>query len=286
METRYRHGRRPLRARMHLANYAKLPRDLVELRGVVPAPRKALSHSRKKRNFFCTDDYDSLLREKTSTWWTSARHRPCIMNLPIFSRRQCRQAHRHGERSPAISASPAILNQSANTSRARPHCTTCARSNAAQSASGEPQWCKILLREELDLRAAIEKMRRLIALPRARSSNSRQENHSAPLVFSPIGNRPAAARCCVWVCIHVRRLPPPETWEGSVALKKGIRPVSVLADVANLITARLPPAPAKPSANQWISANPVDVENWANLVIAFEDGARATRDRQRRRSRG
>jgi hypothetical protein len=30
----------------------------------------------------------------------------------------------------------------------------------------------------------------------------------------------------------------------------------------------------KAGANQWISADPVDVENWANLVIGFEDGSR------------
>jgi predicted dehydrogenase len=30
----------------------------------------------------------------------------------------------------------------------------------------------------------------------------------------------------------------------------------------------------KAEANQWISADSVDVENWANLVIGFEDGSR------------
>ena len=29
-------------------------------------------------------------------------------------------------------------------------------------------------------------------------------------------------------------------------------------------------------ANQWISADPVDVENWASLVIRFEDGSRGS----------
>jgi predicted dehydrogenase len=32
----------------------------------------------------------------------------------------------------------------------------------------------------------------------------------------------------------------------------------------------------KAGAHQWISANPVDVENWANLIIRFEDGTRAS----------
>jgi predicted dehydrogenase len=29
-------------------------------------------------------------------------------------------------------------------------------------------------------------------------------------------------------------------------------------------------------AHRWISANPIDVENWASLVIAFDDGTRAS----------
>jgi predicted dehydrogenase len=50
----------------------------------------------------------------------------------------------------------------------------------------------------------------------------------------------------------------------------------VLADTADLIHSPASTRTREAGANQWITANPVDVENWANLVIAFEDGSRAT----------
>jgi MFS family permease len=35
-----------------------------------------------------------------------------------------------------------------------------------------------------------------------------------------------------------------------------------------------PSEPGEVGASRWISSDPVDVENWANLVIGFEDGSR------------
>src|SRR5208283_3923180 len=64
-------------------------------------------------------------------------------------------------------------------------------------------------------------------------------------------------------------------WEGRVRRGRGIRPVSVLADTADLIHSEAAELALKAGANKWISANPLDVENWANLVIRFEDGSRA-----------
>jgi len=48
----------------------------------------------------------------------------------------------------------------------------------------------------------------------------------------------------------------------------------VLCDTADLIHTPASDRARQAGAHQWISANPVDVENWANLVIAFEDGSR------------
>ncbi len=50
----------------------------------------------------------------------------------------------------------------------------------------------------------------------------------------------------------------------------------MIADTADLIHSAASKRAREAGANQWISANPVDVENWANLVICFEDGSRGT----------
>src|SRR5208283_1135233 len=49
-------------ARMHLANYAKLPRDLVEIRGVCSRTKESASAlATEARVAFVTGDYDALL---------------------------------------------------------------------------------------------------------------------------------------------------------------------------------------------------------------------------------
>src|ERR1700722_11588582 len=52
-------------ARMHLANYAKLPRELVEIRGICSRTQESAATLAKEAqiNFF-TDNYDSLLTRK------------------------------------------------------------------------------------------------------------------------------------------------------------------------------------------------------------------------------
>jgi len=72
----------------------------------------------------------------------------------------------------------------------------------------------------------------------------------------------------VGACLHLK------DWEGRQRRGKGIRPVSVLADTADLMHTEAAERAAAAGAHRWISANPIDVENWANLVIRFEDGSR------------
>jgi predicted dehydrogenase len=73
----------------------------------------------------------------------------------------------------------------------------------------------------------------------------------------------------VGACLHLK------DWEGQHRQGRGIRPISVIADTADLVHSPAAARAHETGANQWISANPVDVENWANLVIRFEDGSRA-----------
>jgi predicted dehydrogenase len=65
-------------------------------------------------------------------------------------------------------------------------------------------------------------------------------------------------------------------WEGEYRLGRGIRPVSVMADTADLIHTDASERAKQANAHRWISSDPVDVEDWANLSICFEDGSRAT----------
>jgi len=73
----------------------------------------------------------------------------------------------------------------------------------------------------------------------------------------------------VGACLHLKQ------WEGQQRQGRGIRPVSVIADTADLVHSTGATRASEAGANLWISANPVDVENWANLVIRFDDGSRA-----------
>jgi predicted dehydrogenase len=124
----------------------------------------------------------------------------------------------------------------------------------------------------------IEKMRRLIAASKGSILELRaEENHSGSnSVFSRDWKSTGGGALLrmgvhsVGACLHLKQ------WEGQLRLGKGIRPVSVLADTADLIHSQASERAREAGANQWISANPVDVENWANLVISFDDGSRGS----------
>jgi predicted dehydrogenase len=68
----------------------------------------------------------------------------------------------------------------------------------------------------------------------------------------------------VGACLHLK------AFEGIIKDGKPIKPVSVLADTAMLMKS----AAAARAKKKWVAADPVDVENWANLSIAFDDGSR------------
>jgi predicted dehydrogenase len=68
----------------------------------------------------------------------------------------------------------------------------------------------------------------------------------------------------VGTCLHLK------AYEGQVRTGRPIRPMAVTADVAPLMRTET----ARRDATKWIAADPVDVENWANVAIAFEDGTR------------
>jgi predicted dehydrogenase len=124
----------------------------------------------------------------------------------------------------------------------------------------------------------IEKMRRLMAASRGAVLELRaEENHSGSNSVFSRDWKSTGGGALLRMGVHsVGTLLHLKQWEGQLRLGKGIRPVSVLADTADLIHSRASARASDAGANQWISANPVDVENWANVVIGFEDGTRGT----------
>jgi hypothetical protein len=111
----------------------------------------------------------------------------------------------------------------------------------------------------------IEKMRRLIAASKGSILELRaEENHSGSnSVFSRDWKSTGGG-----ACLHLKQ------WEGQLQLAKAIRPAFVPANTADMIHSSAARRGGEVGANRWISSDPVDVENWANLVIGFENGSR------------
>jgi predicted dehydrogenase len=74
----------------------------------------------------------------------------------------------------------------------------------------------------------------------------------------------------VGACLHIKQ------WEGVLRQNRPIRPVTVVADVADLIHTSASERARASGAHRWIMSNPVDVETWADVAIGFDDGTRAT----------
>jgi predicted dehydrogenase len=265
-------------ARMHLANYAKLPRDLVEIRGICSrTTESANALASEARVAFVTKDYNVLLErddiDVVDICVPPALHhefairaadagKHIIMEKPLTA-----YFGADGDPEPIGSRVP----------RARMREGARANAEAVREAVRRNR-VRFCYAENWVYAPPIEKMRRLIAASRGSILELRaEESHSGSnSVFSRDWKSTGGGALLrmgvhsVGACLHLKR------WEGQIRLDKGIRPVSVIADTADLIHSEASKRAREAGANQWISANPVDVENWANLVICFEDGSRAT----------
>ena len=265
-------------ARMHLANYAKLPRDLVELRGVCSRTKEsAAAFAQEAQIAFITDDYDSLLARKdidvVDICAPPALHHEFAIRAANAGKHIIMEKPLTGYF--GVTGDPEPIGARVPRARMRDG----ARSNAeAVREAVRRNGIQFCYAENWIYAPPIEKMRRLIAASKGSILELRaEENHSGSnSVFSRDWKSTGGGALLrmgvhsVGACLHLKQ------WEGQLRLGKGIRPVSVLADTANLIHSAASTRAREAGANQWISANPVDVENWANLVIAFEDGSRAT----------
>ncbi len=263
-------------ARMHLANYARMSRDLVAIRGICSRTKesgKALA--REARIPFVTEDYDSLL----------ARDDIDVVDICVPPALHHEFAIRAADAGKHIIMEKPLTGYFGMPGDPEPIGSRVPRVRMRQGARQNAEAVREAVRrnrvrfcyaENWIYAPPIEKMRRLIAASKGSILELRaEENHSGSnSVFSRDWKSTGGGALLrmgvhsVGACLHLKE------WEGQSRLGKGIRPVSVLADTADLIHSPASERARKAGANQWISANPVDVENWANVVISFEDGAR------------
>ena len=263
-------------ARMHLANYAKQPRDLVAIRGVCSRTRESGDAlAREAGTAFVTDNYDALL----------AREDIEVVDLCVPPALHHEFAVRAAEAGKHIIMEKPLTGYFGMAGDPEPIGSRVSRAHMREGARRNAETVREAVRrnrvrfcyaENWIYAPPIEKMRRFIAASKGSILELRaEENHSGSnSVFSRDWRSTGGGALLrmgvhsVGACLHLKQ------WEGRLRLGRGIRPVSVLADTADLIHSPASERARKAGANQWISANPVDVENWASLVISFEDGSR------------
>jgi predicted dehydrogenase len=265
-------------ARMHLANYARLPRDLVKIRAICSKTRESADAlAQEARIAFVTDDFDSLL----------AREDIDVVDLCVPPALHHEFAIRAADAGKHIILEKPLTGYFGVPGDPEPIGSCVPRARMREGARKNAEAVREAVRrnrvrfcyaENWIYAPPIEKMRRLIAASKGSILELRtEENHSGSnSVFSRDWKSTGGGALLrmgvhsVGTCLHLKQ------WEGQLRLGKGIRPVSVLADTADLIHSSASKRAREAGANQWISADPVDVENWANVVISFDDGSRAT----------
>jgi predicted dehydrogenase len=262
---------------MHLANYAGLPPGSVEIRGVCARTRESADKlAREAKIPFSTEDFGQLLAradiDAVDICVPPALHHEFAIRAAEAGKHIIMEKPLTGYFGAA--GDPEPIGRRVPRARMREGALRNAEAvRKAVSRSG----VRFCYAENWVYSPPIAKMRKLIAVAKGSILELRaEENHS--------GSNSAYSRewkatgggallrmgaHSVGACLHLK------DWEGRVRRGRGIRPVSVLADTADLIHSEAAELALKAGANKWISANPLDVENWANLVIRFEDGSRA-----------
>jgi predicted dehydrogenase len=266
-----RHG-----AKMHLANYLKLSRDVAEVRGICSLTRETAAALAQEHGIpFVTHDFDALLArpdiEVVDICAPPALHHEFAIRAASAGKHIIMEKPLTGYFGVAGDPEPIGL----HVPRARMRAG--ARQNAeAVREAVRRHGVKFCYAENWVYAPPIDKMRRLIAASKGAILELRaEENHSGSNSVFSRDWKSTGGGALLRMGVHsVGGLLHLKQWEGQLRLGKGIRPVSVLADTANLIHSPAADRARRAGANQWISANPVDVENWANLVIAFDDGSR------------
>lgn len=268
-----RHG-----ARLHLANYASLPAGVVAVRGVCARTLDSANALSQQANIpFATDDYAALLArpdiDVIDICVPPAQHHELAIRAANAGKHIIMEKPLTGYFGAAGDREPIGL----HVPRARMREGALANAEAVRDAVQRNGVC-FCYAENWVYAPPIAKMRRLIQASKGSVLELRaEENHSGSNSLSAREWKSTGGGALlrmgvhsVGACLHLKQ------WEGQVRRGKGIRPVSVLADTADLMHSEAAELARQAGANRWIGADPVDVENWANLVIHFEDGTRAS----------
>jgi predicted dehydrogenase len=265
-------------ARMHLANYSKLPGDLVEIRGVCSRTKDSgAAIAKETPGAFVTTDYDAFLARKDVD----------VIDLCVPPALHHEFAIRAAHAGKHIIVEKPLTGYFGTAGDPEPIGTRVPRARMREGARQNAEAVRDAVQrnqvrfcyaENWVYAPPIDKMRRLISSSKGSILELRaEENHSGSNSVFSRDWKSTGGGALLRMGVHsVGALLHLKQWEGQLRLGKGIRPVSVLADTADLIHSPASERARTAGANQWISADPVDVENWANLVISFEDGSRGT----------
>ena len=265
-------------ARMHHSNYRYLPPGLVEIRGVCSRSQEsAEAFARDAKTTFATTELDALLDRKDidviDICTPPATHHKIAIRAAEAGKHIIMEKPLTGYFGEPGDKEPIGHHV------ARAHMRDGARHNAESVREAvRRKGVKFCYAENWVYAPPIVKMRSLIAASKGAILELRaEENHSGSnSIFSREWKSTGGGALIrmgvhsVGACLHLKK------WEGECRLGRGIRPVSVLADTADLIHTNASERAQNANAHQWISSDPVDVEDWANVTIRFDDGSRAT----------
>jgi predicted dehydrogenase len=265
-------------ARMHLANYAALPPGAVEIRGVCSRTRESAEKLADDFKLpFLTDDFGALLERKdievVDLCVPPALHHEFAIRAAEAGKHVIMEKPLTGYFGAPGDPEPIGLKVP------RAKMREGARRNAeAVRAAVRKSGVKFCYAENWVYAPPITKMRRLIAAAKGSVLEVRaEENHSGSnSVFSRDWKNTGGGALLRMGVHSVGAVLQLKIWEGEARRGpgQGFRPVSVVCDTANLVQSEAAQRAKAAGAHQWISANPIDVENWANLSIAFDDGTR------------
>ena len=265
-------------ARMHLANFAHLPPGALEVRGICARSHaSAAEFAREHAIPFVTDDFNALL----------GRGDIDVIDLCVPPALHHEFAIRAAQAGKHIIMEKPLTGYFGEPGDPEPIGLHVPRARMREGARRNAEAVRDAVRrsgvrfcyaENWIYAPPIVKMRRLIAAAKGSVLELRaEENHSGSnSVYSRDWKSNGGGALLrmgvhsVGACLHLKQ------WEGEVRRGRGIRPVSVVADTANLAHSPAAEQARAAGAHRWIAANPIDVENWASLVIGFDDGTRAS----------
>jgi predicted dehydrogenase len=265
-------------ARMHLANYAALPPGQLAVRGICSRTKESAAALAREAGIpFVTDDFDALLARRdidaVDLCLPPALHHEFAIRAAAAGKHIIMEKPLTGYFGAPGDREPIGLHVPR-----RRMWEGALRNAEAVRAAVQRHGVRFCYAENWVYAPPIAKMRKLIAASRGSILELRaEENHSGSnSVYSREWKTTGGGALLrmgvhsVGACLHLKQ------WEGQQRRGRGFRPVSVLADTADLVHSAAAQRAGQAGANRWISSNPVDVENWANVAVRFEDGSRAT----------